>query len=507
MCPRSTTACVLGVVLSSSPTAALGQAQGASDQAESVDLEAIRIPDNLSIDLDGRLDEEAWSLATPISDFTQQYPVEGGVPSERTEIRVVFNGDELFIGAILYDDPSGILAYQKRRDAGLGTDDRFMWILDTFLDGRTGYFFEINAAGLMGDGLITGSGGRGGRGGGGGIQKSWDGIWETRVVRRPDGWSAEIRIPFRTLNFDPNLDSWGINFQRTIRRRQEEILWRGYRRNQGVFQPIHAGRLTGLTERPPERRLGPGGHDQRERYDAVESFDAPDGLGLVEEYVYVSARTRHPLKAPCPGPYTLAGRIVPGRLYADRMAVSQRFAEIINAELRALVEAGVDFIQLDEPSYAVHKHSPKAFVDLFNQTVEGVEARIGLHLCFGNYIGRPVAHRTYAPLFPHILEVDAEEIHMEFANREMAEVELTRPVVEAGKTVAAGLIDVKNYFIETPEIVADRIRRVLAHVPPDRLVVAPDCGLSQTARWAARAKLQAMVEGATIVRGELGGVS
>ena len=212
--------------------------------AEPVDLEGIRIPDNLSINLDGRLDEEAWSLATPISDFTQQYPVEGGVPSERTEIRVVFSGDDLFIGVMLYDDPSGILAYQKRRDAGLGTDDRFMWILDTFLDGRTGYFFEINAAGLMGDGLITGSGGRGS--GGGGMQKSWDGIWETRVARRSDGWSAEIRIPFRTLNFDPNLDSWGINFQRTIRRRQEEILWRGYRRNQGVFQPIHAGRLTGL---------------------------------------------------------------------------------------------------------------------------------------------------------------------------------------------------------------------------------------------------------------------
>lgn len=75
----------------------------------------------------------------------------------------------------------------------------------------------------MGDGLITGSSG-GGRGGGGGMQKSWDGIWETRVARRSDGWSAEIRIPFRTLNFDPNLDTWGINFQRTIRRRQEEIL-------------------------------------------------------------------------------------------------------------------------------------------------------------------------------------------------------------------------------------------------------------------------------------------
>ena len=283
-----------------------------------------------------------------------------------------------------------------------------------------------------------------------------------------------------------------------------DVISDGEMRRLGFFTADFYGRLTGLAERPPERRLGPGGHDQRERFDAAEPFDAPDGLGLVEEYHYVRTRTNRPVKVPCPGPYTLAGRIVPGRLYADRMAVSHRFAEIINAELRALVEAGVDFIQLDEPSYAVHKHSPRAFVALFNKAVEGVEARIGLHLCFGNYIGRPVAHRTYAPLFPHILDIDADEIHMEFANREMAEVELTRQVVEAGKTVAAGLIDVKNYFIETPEIVADRIRAVLAHVPADQLVVAPDCGLSQTARWAARAKLKAMVDGAKIVRGEVG---
>ena len=284
-----------------------------------------------------------------------------------------------------------------------------------------------------------------------------------------------------------------------------DVISDGEMRRLGFFTADFYGRLTGLAERAPERRLGPGGHDQRERFDAVEPFAAPDGLGLVDEYRYVRTRTDRPLKMPCPGPYTLAGRIMPGPLYTDRMAVSHRFAEIINAELRALVEAGVEFIQLDEPSYAVRKHSPKAFVDLFNEAVEGVEARIGLHLCFGNYIGRPVAHRTYAPLFPHILDIEAGEIHMEFANREMAEVELAQQVVEAGKTVAAGLIDVKNYFVETPEIVADRIRTVLAHVPAGRLVVAPDCGLSQTARWAARAKLKAMVDGAKIVRGELGG--
>ncbi len=284
-----------------------------------------------------------------------------------------------------------------------------------------------------------------------------------------------------------------------------DIISDGEMRSLGFFTADFYGRLTGLTERPPERRLGPGGHDQRERFDADEPFGAPDGLGLVAEYAYVRRRTQRPLKVPCPGPYTLAGRIVPGHLYADRMDVAGRFAEIINAELKALVEAGVDFIQLDEPSYAVHKHSPSAFVDLFNRTVEGIEARIGLHLCFGNYIGRPVAHRTYRPLFPHILDARADEIHLEFANREMAEVDLAQHIVEAGKTVAAGLIDVKNYFVETPDIVADRIRRMLDYVPPDRLVVTPDCGLSQTARWAARAKLKAMVDGAKIVRREVNG--
>ena len=219
------------------------------DNGAAVDLEAVVLPAAADIDLDGRVDEDIWRTATPITDFTQQEPVEGGVPSEQTEVRVVFDEDNLYISAILYGNPANILAYQRQRDASLRTDDRFMWILDTFLDGRTGYFFEINPAGLMGDGILTGSGGGwggGGGGGGGGSGKAWDGIWEARTSLRPDGWSAEIRIPFRTLNFNPELDSWGINFQRTIRHRNEEILWRGYRRNEGLFRPVNAGRLTGL---------------------------------------------------------------------------------------------------------------------------------------------------------------------------------------------------------------------------------------------------------------------
>ena len=111
-------------------------------------LQALPLQGNL--ELDGRILEDFWSSAVPITDFTQQEPVEGGVPSEETEIRVLFDEDNLYIGVIIYDDPEEVLAYQRERDAMLSTDDRFMWILDTFLDGRTGYFFEINAAGLMG---------------------------------------------------------------------------------------------------------------------------------------------------------------------------------------------------------------------------------------------------------------------------------------------------------------------------------------------------------------------
>lgn len=205
--------------------------------AQQTALETMRVPPGVSMDVDGRLSEEVWRTAIPITDFTQQQPTEGGDPTLRTEVRVVYDDEALFIGARLFDDPDSILAFQKRRDVSLRTDDRFMWILDTFDDGRTGYFFETNANGLLGDGLI---------GGARGINKSWDGIWEVRVERLADGWTAEIRIPFGTLNFDPAASSWGINFQRTIRRRNEEILWRGWRQNQGLFNPAWAGDMTGL---------------------------------------------------------------------------------------------------------------------------------------------------------------------------------------------------------------------------------------------------------------------
>jgi len=283
-----------------------------------------------------------------------------------------------------------------------------------------------------------------------------------------------------------------------------DIVSDGEMRRAGFFTAAFFGHLTGLRASPPRRIVGVVGHDQRENFEAVEKLAAPHGLGLVTEFTYVRQRTAKPIKVPCAGPYTLAGRIAPGGVYRDRMEVAYALSAIINQELKDLVTAGATFIQIDEPSYAVHPDAPRDFVDLFNATVAGVNATIGIHFCFGNYVGRPVAKRTYRPLFPHILDVNASQFALEFANRELAELDLWREF-PSDKELAAGLVDVKNYYVETPEDVAARIRATLKVVSPDRLTIVPDCGFSQTARWAAKAKLHAMVEGTKIVRRELTG--
>jgi 5-methyltetrahydropteroyltriglutamate--homocysteine methyltransferase len=213
------------------------------------------------------------------------------------------------------------------------------------------------------------------------------------------------------------------------------------------------------------------------------------------------------LKASVPGPYTLSGRLVPGGPYRDRREVAEALLPLVRAELAALVAAGCRELTIDEPSMSCYawREDLRWFVDLFNRTVEPVagQARLSTHLCFGNYKGRAVGPRRYASMFPAFLDFQVDELHLEMASREFAEIELLAQVA-ARKDVAVGVIDVKSYYLETPDDVAGRVRRCLAHVPPERLSLAPDCGLSQTARWAARRKLASLVEGVHLVRRELG---
>jgi 5-methyltetrahydropteroyltriglutamate--homocysteine methyltransferase len=182
--------------------------------------------------------------------------------------------------------------------------------------------------------------------------------------------------------------------------------------------------------------------------------------------------------------------------------MTEALLPIVNREMKALAEAGVDFLQLDEPSFACHPDEPDRFLDIIARTVDGVKAKISMHLCFGNYRGRAVGWRSYKPLFPHLAKAKVNQLALEFASREMSEIELARQIA-APMELAVGLVDVKNTWVEPPELVADHLRQVLKHIEPERVHVTPDCGFSQTARHVAIKKLTNMVEGVRILRREL----
>jgi 5-methyltetrahydropteroyltriglutamate--homocysteine methyltransferase len=258
----------------------------------------------------------------------------------------------------------------------------------------------------------------------------------------------------------------------------------------------------------PLRVFGPPAHDQRGKHTIVNEITAPGGLGVVEEYERLKrlAPEGPTLKASVPGPYTLSGRLIPNKQYPDRYAVTEALVPIVRAELEALVKAGCSEITVDEPSMScyAYKEDTQRFVDIFNHTVAPVvgKCRLSTHLCFGNYKGRAVGPRQYAPMFPDFLGFDVDEIHLEMASREFSEIALIEEVAKV-KDVAVGIVDVKSYYIETPADITKRVRLCLEYAPAERLSFAPDCGLSQTARWASKLKLKNMVEGVKMVREEM----
>jgi 5-methyltetrahydropteroyltriglutamate--homocysteine methyltransferase len=260
--------------------------------------------------------------------------------------------------------------------------------------------------------------------------------------------------------------------------------------------------LDGLEPSPQARRLGAPAHDQRDRYRCVAPVTAPRGLGVVKEYLRFRSLCEASAKVPVPGPFTLAGCIDGGDVYPDRKALTEALIPVVNAELRAVVAEGADFLQLDEPSFACHPDEPEYFLDVVARTVAGVNAYVSMHMCFGNYRARAVGWRSYTPLFPHLGRAKVDQLALEFASREMAEIDLLRGLPDT-MDVAVGLVDVKNTWIEPPGLVAERLRAVLDRVDAARVSVTPDCGFSQTARHVAVAKAKAMVDGVRLVRDAL----
>ena len=204
-------------------------------------------PLDVSIDLDGILDESVWARADSIPSFTMTDPVEGGETVGRTVVRVLANSHEIVIGIVAYDpDPDAIVSFSKSRDPSLTSEDHVILVLDTHLDGRSGYTFAVNPTGARYDALVSGMGER--------QSADWDGIWEARTAVRDWGWSAEIRIPIATLGFQQGLSEWGFNIQRQVQRLQEVSRWASPKRDYAVTQTSRAGRITGL----PDFDLGMG---------------------------------------------------------------------------------------------------------------------------------------------------------------------------------------------------------------------------------------------------------
>lgn len=259
------------------------------------------------------------------------------------------------------------------------------------------------------------------------------------------------------------------------------------------------------------RKWGPPAHDQRGKHAITGELAAPRGLGAVEEFERLKriAPAGQRLKASIPGPFTLSGRLLPNEQYPDRYAITEALLPLVRKECEALVAAGCEEICVDEPSMSCygHKSDPKRFVDIFNRTIEPIvgKARVCMHMCFGNYKGRAVGSKRARCMFPDFLDLKVDEMHIEMATVAFTDIDVIAEIVKTPNIDAAvGIIDVKSYYIESAEEIAAVVRRCLEHAPADRLVFAPDCGLSQTARWASRQKLKSMVDGVKIVRKELG---
>jgi hypothetical protein len=244
-----------------------GSALGSGEQAQTLNLPsatptgkpaavAVRVAEGPALDGDV-LNDPAWTSAPPITGFLQEQPDEGQPASEQTEVRIIFTGTTLYVGVVCYDrEPSSIIMSDSRRDAGLDDTDSFQIIFDTYRDLQNGFVFGTNPAAIEYDGQVTnegqGGGGLGGgnrqqSGSGGGFNLNWDAAWDVRTKIDERGWSAEFAIPFSTLRYPAGVEqSWGVNFQRNIRRRNERAYWSPIPRQYGLYRLSLAGSVTGI---------------------------------------------------------------------------------------------------------------------------------------------------------------------------------------------------------------------------------------------------------------------
>ena len=187
--------------------------------------------------IDGDLSDPAWGAAVAFTAFRMADPRPGGEPSEKTELRIVYDAANLYIGVRCLDsEPARITAHSMAHDNSGGGNDVVRVLIDPFQDKRSAYFFSVNPRGARGEGLASG----------GGASLNWDGIWDAAARIGADGWSAEFRIPFKTISFNPGLSAWGVNVERFIARKQETLRLAGTDRDNDFYNPMAAAALSGI---------------------------------------------------------------------------------------------------------------------------------------------------------------------------------------------------------------------------------------------------------------------
>jgi 5-methyltetrahydropteroyltriglutamate--homocysteine methyltransferase len=213
------------------------------------------------------------------------------------------------------------------------------------------------------------------------------------------------------------------------------------------------------------------------------------------------ANTDRPIKATVPGPFTM-GKQAQDDYYKDEEAVAFAYADAVNAEIKDLFAAGADVVQIDEPWMQQHPAKARQYgLKALNRALDSVGGKVAVHLCFG-YAAVVHDKPTGYSFLAELENSKAQQISIEAAQPKL-DLAVLRQL--PSKTIILGVIDLADMTVETPQVVADRIRRALAHVPADRVVVAPDCGMKYLPRAVAFAKMKAMAEGATLVRRELNG--
>jgi hypothetical protein len=190
--------------------------------------------------IDGKLDDAVWKNASVIDELYQREPNPGTPGSERSEFFFLFDHDNIYVGVHCFDDPKGITAKELARDVSLGDDDRIQVIFDTYMDGRSGYWFQIGPRGSIGDALVNQNGKD--------FNKSWDGLWDGKAKITDDGWEAELIIPYKTLAFKKGNSTWGLKLIRYIKRKSEISTWPATSLNGNRFAISDAGKITGITD-------------------------------------------------------------------------------------------------------------------------------------------------------------------------------------------------------------------------------------------------------------------